>query len=142
MVQVKKTYPKMKSTLYSLLAVICFTFSCSDDNLSASELEAKIDQLQSEIDEIIDISTGETSEDCRTRIILGGNGCGPIYVYGVLGIDTLELEGLFDELGSAQTTLYNLEGGPVCDLAVPAKDSLINGVCKGCFVSQEEYECF
>lgn len=131
----------MRTTIYALLTFICLTFSCNDDNLTASEFEAKIEQLKTEIDGIIDVSTGETSEDCRTISIPGGNGCGPIYVYGVVGIDTIALENLFDELSNNQAELHNLEGGPVCDLAFPAKDSLINGTCKACFGSKGNYEC-
>ena len=133
----------MKSISYLLLTILCSTFACnSDDGLSASELENRIEQLQSEINKTIVLSTGETSNDCRTTYIPGGNGCGPIYVYGILGIDTLELENLFDQLSRTQTELYNLEGGPVCNLAFPAKDSLINGTCKACFGTEGNYECF
>lgn len=134
----------MKSILYLLIpTILCLIFSCnSDDNLSVSELENEIEQLENEIDKIIEVSTGETSNDCRTAYIPGGNGCGPIYVYGILGIDTTELANLFDELSKTQTELYNLESGPVCDLAFPEKDSLINGTCRGCFGSEGNYECF
>ncbi|UXP33026.1 hypothetical protein N6H18_03525 [Reichenbachiella agarivorans] len=133
----------MRTTFYILLTFICLTFSCNeDDNLTASELEAKIERLTTKINGIIDASTGETSEDCRTTYIPGGNGCGPIYVYGVMGIDTLELENLFGELSNSQTELYNLKGGSVCDLEFPAKDSLISGSCKACFGIERNYECF
>ncbi len=133
----------MKNVFYTLLGLVCLTYSCESDNdLSASELKVRIEQLATEIGSIVELSTGETSDDCRTTYIGGGNGCGPIYVYGVLGIDTMELEGLFDELSIMQTELYSLELGPVCDLAFPAKDSLINGSCKACFVSEGVFECF
>ncbi len=133
----------MKHNIFILLTILWLSLSCSsDDSLTASLLEDKIEKLQNEIVAVIEKSTGETSADCRTTLIPGGNGCGPIYVYGVLGIDTLELESLFDELSSAQTDLYNLQGGPVCDIAFPAKDSLINGSCKACFQFDEMFECF
>ncbi|MBL3658644.1 hypothetical protein [Fulvivirga sediminis] len=133
----------MKATSYIILAIICSTFACnSDDSLSTSELENRIERLQNEINKTIDLSTGKTSKDCRIKYIPGGNGCGPIYVYGILGIDTLELKSLFDQLSGTQAELYNLEGGPVCDLAFPTKDSLINGTCRACFEKEGNYECF
>lgn len=126
----------MKSTFYKLLLFV--TIGCNSDDGTALELRNKVDQLKTQINGIITVSTGETSEDCRTISIPGGNGCGPVYVYGVLGIDTLALERLFDELSKTQTELFNLEGGPVCDLSFPAKDSLIHGTCVGCY---EGFEC-
>jgi len=134
---------RMKPKLYLLLTIICLIISCnSDDNLPVSELERKIELLKNEINETIDASTSETTDDCRTAYIKGGDGCEPIYVYGIVGIDTLALENLFGELSNTQTELYILAGGPVCDLAFPAKDSLINGTCKACFESEGGYECF
>ncbi|MFT7018754.1 MAG: hypothetical protein ACJASO_000931 [Cyclobacteriaceae bacterium] len=132
----------MKTVCYTLLTLICLSYGCTDDEPSATELAARVDQLTVEISEIVESSTGETSDDCRTTYIPGGNSCGPIYVYGVLGIDTIALENLFDELSIVQTDLYNLEGGPVCFLLFPAKDSLINGTCKACYGSEANYECF
>lgn len=132
----------MKSIYYVLLTILSLSFGCNaDDSLTTSELERKIDNLKNEINGIIDKSTGLTSNDCRTISISGGNGCGPIYIYGVVGIDTLALESLFDQLSNTQADLYNIERGPVCDLAFPAKDSLINGTCKACFVSEGVFEC-
>jgi len=133
----------MRYTPYLLLlAFFLVVTSCTkEDDLSPAELQRQIQGLKERIDEIIAASTGETSEDCRTVYIPGGNHCGPIYVYGVGGIDTLELEGLFKELSHAQTELYALEGGPACDLASPAKDSLINGKCTACFGSEGNFEC-
>ncbi len=143
----------MKPIFYILLMILCSTYACnSDDSLPASdvelehalavaELENRIEQLKNEIDKTIDLSTGQTSNDCRTTAIPGGNGCGPVYVYGILGIDTLELGNLFEDLSSAQTELFNLEGGPVCDLAYPVKDSLINGSCRACYIKDGGIEC-
>jgi hypothetical protein len=86
----------MKAISKAIFIIICLTFSCNtDDSLSAPELKRKVDELKTQITGIMDVSTGETSDDCRTRYIQGGDGCGPIYVYGVVGIDTLELENLF-----------------------------------------------
>ncbi|MFY0605790.1 MAG: hypothetical protein JXR10_03685 [Cyclobacteriaceae bacterium] len=132
----------MHSKIILLLVTFCLVIGCeSDEPLSASELEKKIEQLKSEINEQIQMSTGNTSDDCRTTVIPGGNGCGPIYVYGVVGIDTLALEQLFDELSQAQTELYNIEFGPVCDLYFPPKDSLINGTCKACYEADGNWDC-
>jgi hypothetical protein len=133
----------MKAISKAIFIIICLTFSCNtDDSLSAPELKRKVDELKTQITGIMDVSTGETSDDCRTRYIQGGDGCGPIYVYGVVGIDTLELENLFAELSNTQTELYKLEGGPVCRIAFPAKDSLINETCKACFGTEGNYECY
>ena len=88
------------------------------------------------------LSTGESSADCRTSYINGGNGCGPIYVYGVLEINTLALDQLFQEFSEAQTALFELEEGPVCDLIFHSKDSLINGSCKACYGEVDNFDCF
>jgi hypothetical protein len=127
------------------IAIVLFSltyYGCSEDELSTEELKSRIVGLNSEIDQLSELSTGESSADCRTKYIAGGNGCGPILVYGILGIDTLQIEELFIKLSEAQTALYNLEGGPVCDLGFPAKDSLINGKCLACYGNLEAFECF
>lgn len=132
----------MKLNLLVPLVLVILFFDCSDDDPTREELVSKIEMLNTEIHQMITISTGESSFDCRTRYITGGNGCGPIFIYGIMGIDTLQIENLFLELSETQSELYKLEGGSVCDLAFPAKDSLINGTCKACFSSEDNFECF
>lgn len=117
-------------------------FACSpDEELSTEELKIEINRLKEEINQIIANSTGETSADCRTKYIAGGNSCGPILVYGIKNIDTVYLEDLFNQLSERKTELFELEGGPVCMLLFPSKDSLINGICKPCFETDDGFRC-
>ncbi len=135
----------MKKKVYLLLIFAYLGLACtSDDILSAPELETKIEQLENEIKGLIEASTGESSNDCRTAYIDGGDGCGPVYIYGIKGIDTVNLERLFHKLGKTKTALFNLQGLNICRIAIPSKDSLIAGTCRGCFETEGEgiYECF
>ena len=132
-------------TLLVLIALMFFACDSGEGELTIEKLEFKINRINSEISQLVENSTGNTSEDCRTQFISGGDDCGPVIVYGIVGIDTSRLQNLFAELSNAQTALFELqENKPVCDIAFPAKDSLINGKCLGCYPTQIEntFECF
>lgn len=128
------TMNKMLKSILFFLPIICLLcYSCSSDEDKVAEvLMNTIENLEAEIDALIETSTGESSDDCRTVFIGGGNRCGPFYAYGIVGVDTARLELLFQQLGRAKDELFNLQGGPVCDVIPPYKDSLINGECRFC----------
>ena len=131
-----------------LLVPFALMFSACDSGegeLTIEKLEFRINRINSEISQLVESSTGRTSDDCRTKFISGGDDCGPVIVYGIVGIDTTRLQNLFAELSEAKAALFELqENKPVCDIAFPAKDSLINGKCLGCYPTAIEntFECF
>ncbi|MEO1655070.1 MAG: hypothetical protein AAFU64_16100 [Bacteroidota bacterium] len=133
-----------KSCKWLLIIFLFLSLACQSDDPSQEELEARIERLKTDIGNLIDLSTGRNSDDCRTRVILGGDGCGPVYVYGIQGIDTLQLENLFLELGATQDALFALKGGPICSIAIPNLDSLIEGQCRACYLvdTLNNLECF
>ena len=134
----------LKTVTFFLLTICLIAYSCSqDDDENAADLMNQIERIEAEIDVLIEVSTGQTSDDCRTRFIGGGNGCGPFYTYGIEGIDTVQLENLFQQLSRTKAALFNLQGGPVCTIIEPAKDSLINEQCKLCFENPDgTLDCF
>ncbi|MEO1655071.1 MAG: hypothetical protein AAFU64_16105 [Bacteroidota bacterium] len=132
--------------IFIFVFLLTLPWACQEieEPLSEEALLAHISQIKTQIDSLIGLSTGLSSGDCRTYYIPGGNGCGPIYTYGVQRIDTTQLENLFLELASKQNILYSRYPGPVCDLSFPVKDSLIDGTCQACYVtdSLNNLSCF
>jgi hypothetical protein len=100
----------MKKTLSALFLILLLTFGCnSDKELTAEELKIKLQQIVAEIEQIIGKSTGKSSADCRWVMVSSPT----IYSYGILGIDTLKLQRLFEELRKTQSDLYLFEGGSI-----------------------------
>lgn len=137
----------MKTKLSIILLSIIFLFSCSNDDtesITSEGLQEMIDETNIEIQALVDNSTGTSTQDCRTRFIGGGNGCGPIITYGINGVDTLELEAKFNKLSDLKDELWEKQDvKEVCSIAFPDKDSLISGKCLSCYGNIESgFECF
>ena len=126
--------------LFSLSTIMLI--NCEKNTIG--NLNNKIEKTQREILNIVQNSTGESTADCRTRFISGGDDCGPFYTYGIKEIDTLELEKLFDKLSMLKTELWLAQEEKfVCDIISPEKDSLISGKCEACYVDEDlSFNCF
>lgn len=134
----------MKKPILTLIVLTNLIYGCDMDEKQI-DLKTRLTEVNAAIDELIDESKAQSSDDCRTKLVGGGDNCSnPIFTYGVL--DTGRLEALFTELGELKEELFLLGDGVTCDVewTAPEKDSLINGVCKACHVLglDENYECF
>ncbi len=118
-----------------ILIIILILTACVNKN--STYYENLIDEKIIEINKLIDLSSGNTVNDCRIYFVSAPDGCGPFFVYGINGIDTLVLMKKFEELRKIKIEYYSdLEkrGIPYAVCGVMPLDTLMimNNQCRGC----------
>lgn len=121
----------------AICLILAFLISC-DNNDSEMTYDEKIDLKVNEIVAIISNSTAESANDCETYFVSGGNGCGPMFVYGKNNLDTAKLFSKFRELNNIKQEYFDqmeVNGTPigVCDILFPDTIILIDKKCYACY---------
>lgn len=122
--------------LYLLIALVLF--SCKRDKYDKEYCDNTIEQKIAEINQLIEPTTADTNSQCRLYYLLKGDGCGPIFVYSINGVDTVLLQKKFDELGDIEQECMEQmqeDGIPIvmCDRIFPDTFLIVNSKCVGCY---------